>query len=80
MAEARERRQKVESSRFEVQGGYGTNVPIRAWLCNLQTLAGNLQVRLEVEHTAKEKAIFSYLPLFLWPLAGAKDVLRKFYD
>jgi hypothetical protein len=82
MAEARERRQKVESSRFEVRSSRrirneGSDPGLA---CNPQTLAGNLQVRLEVEHTAKEKAIFSYLPLFLWPLAGAKDVLRKFYD
>jgi hypothetical protein len=34
-------------------------------------LAGNLQVRLEVEHTAKEKASSLY---------SLKDEMRKFYD
>jgi hypothetical protein len=44
------------------------------------TLGWHLQVRLEVEHTAKEKAIFSYLPrLSVAPYRGQDD-LRKFYD
>jgi hypothetical protein len=80
-----DRKLKVESSRRIRNEGSDPGLA-----GNPQTLAGNLQVRLEVEHTAKEKAIFSCTSSFVrGPLAGLfqgtlngfrRDGLRKFYD
>jgi len=71
MAEARERRQKVKSSRFEVQGGYGTKVPIRAWLATLKPWLAIYRFDSKSNILRKRRRS---------SLISLKDDLRKFYD